>query len=83
MTQIWDKLLRRNSWETFCSYQLLDLTSVWKVAEVAGIVPKLPKTSLWNISDYLQIHKGISHTAIGDCVSTLNCLKILVDRMKR
>jgi len=77
LTHIWDKLISRATWEGFCSYQLLDLSSVWKFLEITGKVPKLQSTSLGAIADHLGVEKGEAHTALGDCVTTLNCMKEL------
>lgn len=77
LTHIWDKLIGRATWETFCSYQLLDLTSVWKFLEITGKVPVLPSTSLGSLCDFLSVDKGTSHDAYSDALATLNCMKKL------
>jgi hypothetical protein len=80
LTHIWDKLLGRGSWETFCSYQLLDLSSVWRWLEITGKVPKLESTSLGALAEYLEVEVGEPHTAYGDVVTTLNIARGIKER---
>lgn len=78
ITHLWDKLIGRQTWEQFCSYQPLCLTSVWRFLEATGKVPRLPKTSLSNLCEYLGIPVVGLHTAEGDALTNLLVMKGIV-----
>lgn len=84
LTHVWDKLLKRATWEQFCSYQTVDLTSVWKFLEITGKVPVLPKTSLSNIADFLEIDRSLFdlHTSMDDAILTMQCFKIIAEKFQ-
>jgi DNA polymerase III epsilon subunit-like protein len=78
LAHIWDKVISRATWEQFCSYQVVDLTSVWKYLEISGKVPVLPKTSLGNIAKHLEIkeyNEDHMHDAVYDTTITMLCFK--------
>lgn len=83
LTHIWDKLISRGTWETFVSYQIVDLTTVWKMLEICGKVAVLSKTSLSNLAEYFNINfpDSIQHTSRNDTEITLRvykkCLELL------
>lgn len=85
LTHIWDKLISRGTWETFVSYQIVDLTTVWKMLEICGKVAVLSKTSLSNLAEYFNINfpSSIQHTSKSDTEITLHiykrCLELLRD----
>lgn len=74
---IWEYLIGRATWETFCSYQLLDVSSLWLYLRLIDIVPKLEKTSLSNLASYFGINltKYNLHTALGDSLLTIEVMK--------
>lgn len=78
LTHIWDKIIKRSTWEQFCSYQIVDLTSIWKFLELTKKVPKLEKTSLSDIANYLKLdcfNTNYMHEAIYDATITMRCFK--------
>lgn len=82
LMHIWDKLLSRKTWDQFCSYQIVDLTAVWKFLEITGKVPVLPKTSLSSITDFLEIDRSLFnlHTAMDDAILTMLCFKNIAEK---
>ncbi len=74
---IWEYLLGRATWEVFCSYQILDVSSVWIYLTLIGKVPKLEKTSLRNLAEYFNIDPTTYslHTACGDAYLTAAIMK--------
>jgi len=78
ITHLWDKLISRGSWDLFCSYQTLEISSAWRFLESIGKVPRLPKTSLSNLCDYLGIPVVDLHSAEGDALTNLKVMKGLV-----
>jgi hypothetical protein len=81
---VWDKLIARATWEQFCSYQVIDISSVWAFLEHSGIVPHLEKTSLTSIADYLQVkyNQEDLHTAQGDAMLNIMVYQTLIDVAK-
>ena len=76
LQQIWDKLLRRKSWEHFCSYRVIDITSIQMVLISLGqITPTVG--SLADLCQHYHIPVVDSHTADGDCLLTLECYKAM------
>lgn len=77
--QIWhSKVVSKSQWENFCSYRLLDISSVWLFLELQGKVPVLENTGLSNIAYYLGINKKPDHTAREDALVSLEIMKGLM-----
>ncbi len=73
--QVWDKLMKRSTWEHFVSYQWMDLSSVWKFLVLQKLAPDLPKTSLSSLCEHFDIPTDQLHHAKDDCLYTLQVLK--------
>lgn len=82
LPQIFDKLIGEKTWNQYCEYGVIDLSSVWRWLEITEKVPLLSSRSLGAIADYLGVEKGESHTALGDALTTLNCMKKIFEENK-
>lgn len=76
--QVCDKLISRGSWENFCSYQKMDISSVVRFLQLQKKIPHLNKTSLSSLCDHFNIPTEGLHSSIGDNLLGLEILKRLV-----
>jgi oligoribonuclease (3'-5' exoribonuclease) len=79
LQQIWDKTLSRNTWEQFCSYRILDVTSVAQYLFFTGKIPPTVSGSLESLVDFYKIPKLECHNALNDSKMTLMVLKEMVN----
>lgn len=76
--QIWDKLLKRGSWENFCSYRQFDVTSVHMMLRAIGKIPEDVNGSLKSLCEYYEIPSEGYHNALADAKMTLRVLEKMV-----
>ncbi len=74
LLRVW-QIVSRPTWEHFCSYQIIDINSAWRMLEITGKVSKLPKTSLTDLCNYLGVEITTLHDAACDAWATLECFK--------
>lgn len=70
LERIWDNLLSKNSWEKFCSYHTIDISSVFKTMQMLGIFEKNMSGSLESLAKrYKMVTLGL-HDALYDAKIT-------------
>lgn len=79
---IQEYLLSKNTWEQFCSYRLLDVSSVFMFLRAKGIYKEDMKGSLSDLLDYYQIDKSNQHDALFDAEATVAVLRKMFDEVK-
>lgn len=72
---IWEYLIGRNTWETFCSYRLLDVSSIFMFLRAKGIYPEDMNGSLSDLCKYYSIDCSNQHDALFDAEITIEVLK--------
>lgn len=84
LRHIWDKLLRRNNWEKFVSYRLLDTGIIFRFLQTACQVPTNKGGSLgelygWACEKLGEKHPLVDtvHTANADTYATIHIMKAL------
>ncbi len=65
LTHIWNNLIRRATWEHFCSYRLIDLSGITELYRLQGKLPFDISGSLKSLADHYKIEYD-QHTARGD-----------------
>jgi DNA polymerase III epsilon subunit-like protein len=81
LAQIWDKLISRNSWETFVSYRKIEVSSVMIALQDAGLLPTF-KGSLTDCITYYGIKDSGLHDALEDARMTAQVYKCMVEDLK-
>jgi hypothetical protein len=82
LARIWDNLLSRGTWETFCSYRIVDISSVCQFLKDTMIIPTDVGGSLDSLREYFRvINVGTSHAALDDARDTLVVYKQMVLRI--
>jgi len=80
LTQIFDKLVARNTWETFVSYRRLDTSVALQFLKSCGLFPEEVSGSLESLIQYFGIKmEGNLHDAKNDTLATVECLKRLIE----
>ncbi len=82
LQQIWDKLISRDTWETFVSYRRLDTSVVCQFLRTCGIFPDTISGSLESLIDYFKLPKGSLHDAKYDTLQTVEILKRLIFKIQ-
>jgi len=77
LKHIWDKTINRSTWEQFVSYQIMDVTSVWRFLTAQGKVPTLQSSSLSAIAEHYKLDTSGLHGSLFDARLTLSVLKEL------
>lgn len=75
--QIWDKIMKRSTWETFVSYQWMDFSAIWNFLVIEGTVQLLESASLKSICEFLKINTEGIHDAEKDCMMVIECFKAI------
>lgn len=79
LDHIFDKLVSRNTWESFVSYRRLDTSVALQFLKACGVFPETVSGSLASIVEYFNIKlPGELHTAKADTLLTLEVLKNLI-----
>lgn len=80
LLRIWDNLVSRPTWETFVSYQPLELNGVVRYLQLTGKIPSLAKTSLGDLCNHFNISVPPTwlHNAVGDCRLYIELMQRLV-----
>lgn len=73
--RIFQYLISKETWEQFCSYQPLELNVAWRLLELQGKVPILPKSSLSDLCNHFNIPVESLHSSLGDCRLYVELLK--------
>lgn len=71
LMQIWDKVLKREAWENFCSHRLIDISSVFMFLRDLGKYPKDMKGGLADLLNYHRLATDGQHNALWDARMTL------------
>lgn len=82
LRKIWDVLLRRSSWEQFCSYRTIDTGAVARTLILAGIIPGNIHGSLEAYCKYFNITVGVLHTARDDNLASIELLYNMKNLLK-
>lgn len=82
LAQIWDKLLRRPNWETYCSYRKLDTGPIVQFMKKCGMMPEDVSGSLVSLVEHFKLGSFEAHTAIGDAIATMMVLRELQEFTK-
>lgn len=77
LDQIFDKLMARATWETFCSYRRLDTSVACQFLRSCGMLPDTVSGSLESLANYFGLPKGTLHDCKYDALTTLEVLKKL------
>ena len=66
LSKIWKHLIRRDSWETFCAYSPIEISSVVKFLVVIGKLPHDMPDSLEGMGEYFGLDTSEIHDALFD-----------------
>jgi len=78
LTHVWDKLISRATWETFCSYRTMDVTSIARFLMLLGKIRSDLSGSLVSLSTYFNVYHEQEHHAESDNLATIEVLKYLI-----
>lgn len=80
LIRIWDNLISRPTWETFVSYQPLEINGVVRYLQLTGKIPELEKTGLSDLCNHFNISVPATwlHNAVGDCRLYIELMQRLV-----
>jgi hypothetical protein len=79
LDHIWDKLISRNTWETFISYRRLDTSVALQFLKACDLFPDTVSGSLDSLIQHFGIKvEGNLHDARTDTLCTLECLKKMI-----
>lgn len=78
LDQIFDKLMKRATWETFCSYRRLDTSVACQFLRSCNLLPDTVSGSLESLKNYFKLPNGELHNAKYDTITTLEVLKRLI-----
>lgn len=82
LSHIHDKLISRNTWETFCSYRNIELSGIVMYLALCGKIPK-DLGSLSDICKYFQIDTSLAHNALGDARMNIEAFIKLTELSKK
>jgi len=74
ISQICDKLMKRGTWENFVSYRFLDVSSIYQLYRLKGLIPDTGG-SLESICEHYGYPTDGLHGALKDAELTLKCLQ--------
>lgn len=73
--RIQDTLISKSTWENFCSYHLLDVSSVYQFLKSLGLYKNLTKGSLSDLLAHYGIDASQQHDALADVRYTVEVLR--------
>jgi DNA polymerase III epsilon subunit-like protein len=82
LDHIFDKLVRRSTWETFVSYRRLDTSVTVQFLKSCGVFPDSVSGSLESLCEHFYISNGSLHDARVDAVNTKEVLIKLMNIIK-
>lgn len=75
LDHIFDKLVKRSTWETFVSYRRLDTSVLCNFLRLTGYLPETVSGGLENLAEFFGFDKQNVHTADGDVKLIIKCLE--------
>jgi len=82
INHIWNKLMSRNTWENFVSYQKIDVSGTYWTMRTIGAFPAELKGSLKDIALHYNLDITDLHDALGDARLTLKVYKEILKEIK-
>ena len=77
INKVHTSLLKKPTWDSFVSYRMLDLGSIWRFFILSGLIPKECKSGLDGMVDYFKIEIKDRHSSKGDTEAYINVMKAL------
>lgn len=70
INKIFNTVISKNSWENFCSYKIIDLSSIYQFLVDSKKMEPLPKNSLSDLAEHFDIPLE-AHNAYNDALASL------------
>lgn len=83
LTHIWDKIYSRKNWEQWCSYRVMDTSSIGRMLLTVGRIPATLTGSLEGYAQHFGLLDGKQlHTARADTLLTIEVAKKFMEMLK-
>lgn len=77
LTRIWDQCMSRKTWESFCSYRIIDINSLGHLLQSTGLIPASVGMSLEELAAHYGVWTGQVHNALDDARTTLGIYRAM------
>ena len=75
-------LISKNSWEQFVSYQVLDVSSIFRFLQLLKVYPKEMGGSLKELLAYYNLDSSNQHNALADAFYTVQVLEKMMEHVQ-